>query len=228
MSMTHSCSGLMAQTDRLHNFPNHLNSLRPTIQFTMEIESNNAIPFLDVLVIRKETTLATRVYRKLIHTGQYLRFKSNHPPHVKRSLIQSLHKRASTMCQERRDLCNEISTLRCDLQLSGYPRSFDSVINSKGSSHLNKEEKPLCYLYIPYVKGVLEKFKCIANRYNIKTIFKTKHTLRSSLMKTRLKRDQQQTAHCVYSILCECGRSYIGETRRTLAVRLREQRHNLK
>jgi hypothetical protein len=38
-------------------------------------------------------------------------------------------------------------------------------------------------------------------------------------MKTR---DPQQTAQCVYSIPCECGRSYIGETGRPLTVRLRE------
>jgi hypothetical protein len=35
-------------------------------------------------------------------------------------------------------------------------------------------------------------------------------------------------AQCVYSIPCECGRSYIGETGRPLAVRLREHKHNLK
>jgi hypothetical protein len=35
---------------------------------------------------------------------------------------------------------------------------------------------------------------------------------------------------CVYSIPCECGRSYeyIGETGRPLAVRLREHKHNLR
>jgi hypothetical protein len=43
-------------------------------------------------------------------------------------------------------------------------------------------------------------------------------------MKTRLERDLQETAQCV----CECGRSYIGEPGRPLAVRLREHRHNLK
>jgi hypothetical protein len=82
-------------------------------------------------------------------------------------------------------------------------------------------------VYILYVKGVSEKFKRIGNRYNIWTIFKTKHTLRSSLMKTGPERDPLQTAECIYSVLCECGRSYIGETGRTLAVRLREHRHNL-
>jgi predicted GIY-YIG superfamily endonuclease len=47
-------------------------------------------------------------------------------------------------------------------------------------------------------------------------------------MKTRPERDPQQTAQCIYSIPCECGRSYIGETGRLLAVRLREHKHNLK
>jgi hypothetical protein len=75
----------------------------------------------NVLVTRKEGTLATKVYRKSAHTGKYNTFKSNHLPHVKRGLIQSLHTRASTICQEQQDLINEISSLRRDLQLNGYP-----------------------------------------------------------------------------------------------------------
>jgi hypothetical protein len=108
----------------------------------------------------------------------------------------------------------------------GITQGFvDSVINSKGSSRLEKEQNPLGSVCVPYVKGVSE-FKRIGNRYNIRTIFKTKHTLRSSLMKTRPERDPQQTAQCVYSILCECGRGYIGETSRSLVVRLPEYTHN--
>jgi hypothetical protein len=198
------------------------------IQFTMEIESDSAIAFLDVLVLRKEMSLATKVYRKPTHTGQYLNFNSNHPPHVKRGLIQSLHNRASTIRQERQDLFNEISSLGCDLQLNSYPQVFiDSVVNSNGSSQPKKVEKPQGSVYIPYVKDVSEKFKCIGN-HNIRTIFKTKHTLRSSLLKTRLKRDLQQMAQSIHSIPCECGRSYIDETGRPLAMQLCEYRHNLK
>jgi hypothetical protein len=45
------------------------------------------------------------------------------------------------MCQERRDLHNEIGNLRRDLQLNGYPQGFnDSVIRFKGSSRPKKEE----------------------------------------------------------------------------------------
>jgi hypothetical protein len=44
----------------------------------MEMESYSAIPFMDVLVIRKGMALATTAYRKHTHTGQYLNFKSNY------------------------------------------------------------------------------------------------------------------------------------------------------
>jgi hypothetical protein len=149
----------------------------------METESDSAIPFLDALVMRQEKTLATKVYRKPTHTGLYLIFTSNHPPHMKRGLIQSIRNRASTIYQERQDLFNEIDSLRLDLQLKGYPQGFvDSATSSKGRSYLNKEQKPLGCVSIPYVKGVSEKFKRIGNRHSIRTIFKTKHTLRLSLM----------------------------------------------
>jgi hypothetical protein len=70
-------------TNQLQGFLGHLNRVRPSIQFTMEIESNNSIPFLDILVIKKDLMLTTTVYRKPTHTGRYLNFDSNHPPHVK-------------------------------------------------------------------------------------------------------------------------------------------------
>jgi hypothetical protein len=73
-----------------------------------------------------------------------------------------------------------------DLQLNEYPQGFiDSVINARDGSHPKKEDKPLGFVYIPYMKGVSEKFRRVGNRYNIRMIFKTKRTLRNSFMKTR-------------------------------------------
>jgi len=47
-------------------------------------------------------------------------------------------------------------------------------------------------------------------------------------MRTRPIRAPLNIANCVHSIACECGKSYIGETRRQLVVRLREHRQNLR
>uniref|UniRef100_UPI001AE043E5 reverse transcriptase domain-containing protein n=1 Tax=Chryseobacterium sp. RR2-3-20 TaxID=2787626 RepID=UPI001AE043E5 len=55
---------------KLYEFLNHLNSQHQRIQFTMEIEENNQLPFLDVLVIKKPNgRLGHTVYRKKIHTN---------------------------------------------------------------------------------------------------------------------------------------------------------------
>ncbi|PNF26841.1 hypothetical protein B7P43_G17376 [Cryptotermes secundus] len=143
--------------ERLQNIFDHLNTLRPSICFTMETESDNAISFLEVLVIREETALVTQVYRKPTHTGLYLNFNSNHPQDVKRGLIESLHDRASNICQDRRDLVKEINNLRHDLQMNGYTKGFtDSVINSKGNSRPKKGNNPLCSVYTRFVPKVMK------------------------------------------------------------------------
>jgi hypothetical protein len=53
--------------DKLNDFFIQISCLKPSIQFAMENESNNMIPFLDALVARKETALTTKVYREPIH-----------------------------------------------------------------------------------------------------------------------------------------------------------------
>ena len=47
----------------------HVNSIRPSIQFTMEKDQDNKLPFLDVLVTRTEQGFRSSVYRKPTFTG---------------------------------------------------------------------------------------------------------------------------------------------------------------
>ena len=51
------------------NFLNCLNSLYPSLKFTNEIETNNSLPFLDVLVTKSNNKFITSVYRKPTFTG---------------------------------------------------------------------------------------------------------------------------------------------------------------
>jgi hypothetical protein len=81
-----------------------------------------------------------------------------------------------------------------------------------------QREKSSGLCVIPYVKGVSEKFKWIGNRYNIRTFFTIKNTLRISLLETRKEKDRQQMAQFIHSIPYGCGRNYTGETGRPLAV----------
>ena len=70
---------------------NHLNNIEPSIQFTVERETERKISFLDVTVCRQDDgQLSTKVYRKPTHTERYLSFDSHHPIAHKRAVIKSL------------------------------------------------------------------------------------------------------------------------------------------
>ncbi|GJQ81435.1 hypothetical protein Trydic_g14592 [Trypoxylus dichotomus] len=79
--------------EKINGFLQHLEE--ESINFTMELEVDNRIPFLDVLVHKQcDGTLRTTVYKKPMHTGQYLHFESKHPHNVKLGVAECLYNRA--------------------------------------------------------------------------------------------------------------------------------------
>ena len=81
--------------DHVDGFLQHLNCQQPTIRFTMEVEKDNTIPFLDMSVsMNSNGLLTTTVYRKPTHTDQYLAYDSHHPQSVKRGIVKCLYDRA--------------------------------------------------------------------------------------------------------------------------------------
>ena len=76
-----------------------LNNQHPNIHFTMDIEKNGKLPFLNVLVSKKaDGTLDHQVYRKLTHTDRYLH--ESHHLAQKQSTINSLVHRDFTIYKE--------------------------------------------------------------------------------------------------------------------------------
>jgi hypothetical protein len=168
------------------------------------------LPFLDILVMKRGPKLTMKVYRKSTHTGRYLHCKSNYPHHVKRGVFHSLVKRAKVICKNQKDFKNKIKNLRHDLMLNEYRKEFvDSIMKPSTRNCPSSDAIYQGTVIIQYVTGISEKFRHIGNRFNLRTIFKTKHTFRGTLMKTGLVRDAQQMKECVYSIQCDCGRCYI-------------------
>ena len=162
--------------DSSQNLFNLVNSLIITLTFTVETETDRAIPFLDVTFIKERSWRSSRkdgdvhqgkivtfikerswrlsrkdrdahqgkivtfikerswrssrkdrdvhqgkirsghrVYRKRRHTDQCFPFHSNHPPHVKRGVVQNRYHRATTICEEQQEGFDEIVILWHDL-----------------------------------------------------------------------------------------------------------------
>ena len=73
---------LWSHQEDVQKLLDHVDSIRPSIQFTMEKEQDNKLTYLDVLVTRKKQEFSSSVFRKPTFTGQYLNFKSFHPYNV--------------------------------------------------------------------------------------------------------------------------------------------------
>jgi hypothetical protein len=111
------------------------------------------------------------------------------------------------MCQNQKDFNNEIKTTKHDLMLNEYPKEFvDSVMKPPARNRPSSDTVYQGTVIILYVKGISEKFKRIGNCFDLRTIFKTKHALHETLMKTGSVRDTQQMKQLVYSIPCDCVR----------------------
>ena len=103
----------------------HLNSIRPSTKFSMELETNGSLPFLDTLLSRKDDGyLNITVYTKSTHTDRYLNFNSLHPHHVKKGLIRCLYDRAKNVTISPIDLKQEQHHLLQVLQHKEYLANF--------------------------------------------------------------------------------------------------------
>ena len=79
-------------------FLNKLNNLVPSINFKVEWEANNKIPFLDVLIIRDPSGYKFTVYRKPTFSISYIHFFGYHDTSVKISIASNLFLHALRIC----------------------------------------------------------------------------------------------------------------------------------
>ena len=75
-------------------FLKDLNNMHPSLQFTVELEENNQLPFLDILIEKSDNHFITSVYRKPTFSGLYQRWDSFCSEKTKRSLVFLLVHRA--------------------------------------------------------------------------------------------------------------------------------------
>jgi hypothetical protein len=104
--------------------------------------------------------------------------------------------RAKVICQNHKYFNREVKIIKQDVTINGYSQRFiDSVMKSRKNNNPSTDKVAHRTVVIPHVRGISEKFLRIGNRYIIRTIFKTKHTLRGTLMTTRPDRGLQQKSN---------------------------------
>ena len=210
----------------------HLNSVRPSIRFTVEVEREGSLPFLDTLLQRRDDgSLDVTVYRKPTHTDRYLDFQSHHPSHVKRGLVRCLYDRARSITTRQDNLKKEECHLAEVLKQNGYPSSFIRSSSVPSRRNVEVTEAPLLeggrrppLVMLPYTEGVSEDIRRVCRKFGLKVVFRSGLSLRSMLTRVKDTLGMEKRSKVVYQIPCSCGKKYIGETVRRLETRMKEHR----
>ncbi|MGH9701260.1 MAG: reverse transcriptase domain-containing protein, partial [Candidatus Acidiferrales bacterium] len=99
---------------------NHLNSIHPKIKFTLEIEQNNKINFLDVTINKFNNNLKFDIYRKPTFSDTTIPKDSLHPMSHKLAAYRSMIHRAFSIPLDKNNLEKELNIIRSIGTNNGY------------------------------------------------------------------------------------------------------------
>ncbi len=77
-------------------------------------------------------------------------------------------------------------------------------------------------IFSPYIPGLSEIMRSLASRYGVRSWFSFAGKLSGKLCNFKDYLHQSKSQFSVYSVRCNCGVRYVGETARNLKVRVRE------
>ena len=223
--------------DKLQEFLNHVNSILPSIKFTVEYEVENRLPFLDVMVSHDEinNTFSFGVYRKPTNNEGYIHYFSSHSTTTKQNIITNMFYRAFRICDPC-NLDNEIEHIKNSFSKLAYPlHVIDKSLSMARKKYYNPENPSEFSMKnnitLPYnkqldsIKKSISHFNSQMNKTdsNISLTFRYPNTIRNRLVKNSSRLGNKESG--VYCVPClECSECYIGETGRNLAVRLEEHK----
>ena len=109
---------------------NAFNSFHQKLQFTIEIENNKQINFLDVTLITKNNKIYTKWYTKTMFSGRYLNYNSEHHKIHKNNVITAIIDRAIKLTSPcyRNETINKAKNL---LLKNNYPQHLINRIAKK-------------------------------------------------------------------------------------------------
>jgi len=198
----------------------------------MELEENKSIPFLDILISKKEDgSLSHQVYQKLTHSDRYLHANSHHHPTQKCGIINTLVTRALRQGTH----WTRTKTPRKNVfKENGYSKKeFDKVvIRTKRRSNTKSidENKQGKSIILPYIKGTTNTFANILKKGNIKVSFSPPNTIKNLLDHAKDSIEpKKEKKMCIFNTFL-LWKIVHRETERSIQIRLSEHcadlRHN--
>ena len=230
---------LALHKDRVNETLETFNNFNNNIKFTMEMENNKQIPFLDLLLIRNDDgSIDTNWYNKPSSSGRLLNYFSNHPLHQKINVIMNLLKKNSNLSSSKFQPDN-LNKIKLILYNNGYPKFLVkklintilekqndiNTINSVSNKIVN-----LKFFQFPYIPGLSQNINEIIKKENqFKLVFYNIKTVNNLFTKIKDKIPHNYNSNLVYKINCkDSDLGYIGQTNQYLHKRVYQHKNDCK
>jgi len=226
------------QKDHAIQFLQCLNSKVSSINFTMETQENNSIPFLDLRISINDDGLNFNVYRKPTYTGRLINFKWIVPNSWKIGIVKSSIMRAINLCSDWKKMHEEFDFIKRLMQFNGFPiwiieKKIYSVLNAfcdkTQEIKLPKQNKiRVCTQYVGLPSDSLQRnLKKLFRKFSIENVSVCFSSVKlQSLFSPKDKTICALQSLVIYKYQCSVDPSnfYIGKTFRHMYKRIGEHK----
>ncbi|XP_062701702.1 uncharacterized protein LOC134285246 [Aedes albopictus] len=218
------------------------NSQDENLQFTVEREQNNRLPFLDMVMTRNQNqTITTEWYMKPISSGRFLNYRSLHSFNQKMNVAFNFAKRVYTFTTNHREEEVE-SVIRRQLLVNDYPNTLISRVINRVKLHRQQvdtameanenrpDEGETVFRSLTNIDGLSQQIiKTLRREYPTRIATKTTNTVGAILPQIKDKTPNDEQSNIIYKINCDnCDGCYIGMTTTKLKTRISGHRSNVR
>lgn len=216
-----------------------LNSQFKTIKFTVELECDGKLPFLDLLLTRIDNHIDIDIYRKPTTTKRFITSDSHTPLSHQMATFHSMVYRMCRLPLSAANFMREKNTIKEIACINGYRSDIVDNLTIKHSRNLKKNnlstmfvknniEKVYRRYTFNFIPNISEKLKPIFYKNNIEMVFNNDNKLHRKLGTPKDKIDNMNKSG-IYKIECGgCSDLYIGQTRRNIRTRYKEHISHIK
>ena len=236
--------------DKLLEFVSELNSIHPSIKFTMESSTKTgSIAFLDTTIsVKPDGSYTTELYIKPTSAGVIMNYDSAQPATTKRAVLKSQIQRAIRLSSDEEAQHRSINLISELFANNGYPkRAIKSAVwraLHPTRPEQQKKKDSTTRIILPYidddvartVNGIIKN-----SGLDLRPAWTNNNTIRQRLVRSALEpppcpgggracntcaaglAGRCHTSNVVYKITCcLCNITYVGETGRMIRYRFNE------
>jgi len=230
---------LTAPSDSFDQILHAFNAQYNRLQFTIEIERDKRISFLDLIFINENGKLIFDIFHKPTFSGRYLSYYSHHPIIHKKGTIFGMTDKIISLSHPKYHQKNFTETINLLLK-NGYPIEFIfSNIRNRIKTLVSKSQNtpiiphtsdnpPKKYFTVPYIKHISNSFTSISVKFGYPMAFTILNTLSTFIKTGKDKIEGSNRCNVVYRIDCkDCDACYVGQTKRRLITRANEHKNDI-